>query len=799
MNAQPIDGWNVSRGWRCALPTAGFQVLSCALLMVGCASPVAKEHTVQYPPKAISHSGPLNFCLREGEGHNCLLRDKTTQAHVLATSGESPRLVVAFPRANEGAALWAKPLAGRRAELEVMGGVSSVRRGAQQGVRFRLRSSTGLRLERVLLGSVRTIRTFHHQRSLKHYKEVIDRSAKQLALLPPEVRKRAAGLTSEVLRSRAKGQLTASAGKPLRITARRTSLDGRHTLQVSITAAVASLVREGTALRLIPDKDGPLELQVEVMTDRQPLTPLALSRLLRPQVLRRLSRDDLPQSTAAALRSLRFLSSGSKLLAGSWRFNTYFGRDTMMSLILLAPVLQPDALEVGLQSVLDRLSEKGQVAHEESVGDQAALERLELFAEEAEAGRLHEAAKHLEELERPVLDYKMVDDDFMLVWLLSVYLDHPGVTSARAEAFLGRSLSRGGSNLEALARNLSWVLSRAAPYGASGDVRDLIALLPGLQVGDWRDSNEGLGHGRLAASVNAYLVPVCLDHLAQMLRKGQLPAAELQRIARKAGLAPLSGADLTGRVQKLAAQWRGASRHFSVTLTVPELRRRLAAFLKALPQDERRLAEEVNLDGVPLSHVAAAKALPTSLEGGMQFDALALDAQGRPKEVMHSDGAFLLLGGEPSLDRLGQILRPFERAYPLGLAGPVGIYVANPALSNDPAHHALFDRGHYHGTVVWAWQAGMARLGLKRQIQRLSRQQTPEAKALVARMEHLLKRLAQAEQRAGALRTSELWTSAIRSGKMEAVPYGHGTGHTSESNALQLWSTITLAGSVVPQ
>jgi len=748
---------------------------------------------MHYPPKAISHSSPLDFCLREGEGHNCLLRDQTTQAHVLATSGESPRLVVAFPRANEGAALWAKPVAGRRAELEVIGGVSSVQRGAQQGVRFRLRSSTGLRLERVLLGSVRTIRTFHHEQSLKHYNDVIDRAAKQLALLPPGVRKRAAGLTSEVLRSRARGQLTASAGKPLRITARRTSLDGRHTLQLSITAAVASLVQEGTALRLIPDKDGPLELQVEMMTVRPPLTPLSLSRLLRPQVLRRLSRDDLPQSTAAALRSLRFLSSGSKLLAGSWRFNTYFGRDTMMSLILLAPVLQPDALEVGLQSVLDRLSPEGRVAHEESVGDQAALERLQLFAEEAEAGKHPEAVKQLEELERPVPDYKMVDDDFMLVWLLAAYFGHPEVTSGRAEAFLHRSPSQGGSNLEALARNLSWVMSRAAPYGASGDVRDLIALLPGLQVGDWRDSNEGLGNGRLAASVNAYLVPVCLRHLAQMLRQGQLPAAELQRIARKTGLAPLAAADLTGRVQKLAARWRGASRHFSVTLTVPQLRRRLAAFLKALPQDEQPLAEDVAVDGIPLNHFVAAKTLPPSLKNGVQFDALALDAQGRPKEVMHSDGAFLLLGGEPSLNRLKQLLRPFELAYPLGLAGPVGIYVANPALSNDPAHHALFDRGHYHGTVVWAWQLGMARLGLKRQIRRLRQRPTPEGQALVGRMERLLKRLAQAEQRAGALRTSELWTSAVQSGQVAAVPYGHGTGHTSESNALQLWSTITLA------
>lgn len=37
---------------------------------------------------------------------------------------------------------------------------------------------------------------------------------------------------------------------------------------------------------------------------------------------------------------LTFLSYREKYLAGSWRFDTYFGRDTMMSLTLLAPVLQ---------------------------------------------------------------------------------------------------------------------------------------------------------------------------------------------------------------------------------------------------------------------------------------------------------------------------------------------------------------------------------------------------------------------------------------------------------------------------
>jgi hypothetical protein len=43
-------------------------------------------------------------------------------------------------------------------------------------------------------------------------------------------------------------------------------------------------------------------------------------------------------------------------MAGSWRFDTYFGRDTLVSLRLLMPVLTANAVQNGLASVLDRLS-----------------------------------------------------------------------------------------------------------------------------------------------------------------------------------------------------------------------------------------------------------------------------------------------------------------------------------------------------------------------------------------------------------------------------------------------------------
>ena len=75
----------------------------------------------------------------------------------------------------------------------------------------------------------------------------------------------------------------------------------------------------------------------------------------------------------AGLRDLLFLSRTEKYMAGAWRFMTYFGRDTMISLMLLEDILSPKAREDGIESVLARLAPDGDVAHEEDVGPFAEL------------------------------------------------------------------------------------------------------------------------------------------------------------------------------------------------------------------------------------------------------------------------------------------------------------------------------------------------------------------------------------------------------------------------------------------
>ena len=92
------------------------------------------------------------------------------------------------------------------------------------------------------------------------------------------------------------------------------------------------------------------------LTPRQVLTSTAAQTLL----------TESPELTDA----LSFLSYTDKLLAGAWRFLTYFGRDSIISMLLMADILSPGedgAWEAGIGALLERIDKHdGTVAHEES-------------------------------------------------------------------------------------------------------------------------------------------------------------------------------------------------------------------------------------------------------------------------------------------------------------------------------------------------------------------------------------------------------------------------------------------------
>lgn len=89
--------------------------------------------------------------------------------------------------------------------------------------------------------------------------------------------------------------------------------------------------------------------------DHPQLTQLNASSVLNEKS------QDLLNSDPDQMTSLSFLSYSQKLLAGTWRFLTYFGRDSMIATLLLQPVLsegEGGAIEAVIGAVLERLNRR---------------------------------------------------------------------------------------------------------------------------------------------------------------------------------------------------------------------------------------------------------------------------------------------------------------------------------------------------------------------------------------------------------------------------------------------------------
>lgn len=83
---------------------------------------------------------------------------------------------------------------------------------------------------------------------------------------------------------------------------------------------------------------------------------------LTPQDVLNEDSQGLIQQQPSQTTSLSFLSYSEKLLAGAWRFLTYFGRDSMISALLLEPVLSSgnaSAMEAVIGAVLERINRTG--------------------------------------------------------------------------------------------------------------------------------------------------------------------------------------------------------------------------------------------------------------------------------------------------------------------------------------------------------------------------------------------------------------------------------------------------------
>lgn len=395
-------------------------------------------------------------------------------------------------------------------------------------------------------------------------------------------------------------------------------------------------------------------LKVTVRCPFPPLERMTLKDLLRPEYFARVG--SLSKRELSSLQALEFLATREKLMAGSWRFLTYFGRDTLISLSMLEPIISDQALEDGVRSVLRRLSPQGAVAHEEDIGSWAEWRHLD--------------DPHPRLSLEPVYDYKMIDDDLLLPILL-IKLQQQG-RGAVVQRLLSDPQAR-----KAIALNCDYNLARLAR-------RQPLLLNPGQKVGDWRDSEEGLAGGVDPYSVNGALTVAALTSMQKLYASLGEPA----KATRAADLVPIH--------QSMADR-------FWKTRSKDQLQKGLENFAATLGAGERQFLQK------------RWQAIQAKLPASVSLPVLSFNADGSANLVAHTDVCFNLFYGELSQERLERILSFLELPFPVGVITRAGPIVANPAFSSNPAHYRTLGPGQYHGMVVWSWQSAMLQLGLARQ------------------------------------------------------------------------------------
>jgi hypothetical protein len=409
------------------------------------------------------------------------------------------------------------------------------------------------------------------------------------------------------------------------------------------------------------------------------------------------------------------------------------------------PQLTAAAVADGLDSVLARLSARGEVAHEEDIGEEAVLDHRQ------ENGSLSAA---------PVYHYQMIDEDYMLAPVAAAWLLHPR-GRAHAAAFLAGAVGapgRRGTRGAALVRNLRYVLQSAEPFAREPSYGNLIGLKPGVPVGDWRDSTDGLGGGQYPYDVNAVLVPAALDAAARLMESGLLSPY-------------LTAGDraLFARAAAMAGVWRVRAPSFF-----------------ALSVSHAVAVKDIEAYSASLG-IASRPGLEALGRGGERFHALSLTPRGKPIPVMQSDDGYELLFGRPDPKRLERIVSVLMRPFPAGLLTGAGMVVANPVFA-PPELQALFTAHDYHGTVIWSWQQALFAAGLARQLARHDLPAPVRAGLLAAQ-----RSLWSVIEATRALANSELWSWSYAAGAYHVRPFGSSAADATEADAAQLWSTVYLA------
>lgn len=316
----------------------------------------------------------------------------------------------------------------------------------------------------------------------------------------------------------------------------------KHKIEIILPIEVEIKIDENNEIILNSKNKKIKFLSIKFLTNISPLTKLSIEDILNEEGIRFLhilkQKDfNLYKIFRNTLYVLQFLVYKEKFLAGSPHYLTYFGRDTALTALMLKPYLKHEIYKSAVQSIIDRLSSKGEVSHEEHLGKN---------------------------------DYKMIDEDFMLPILLREYLLDPKISDKDKKEFINK-------NKELILKNIRFVLNMARNNG-------LISLKEGAgSVGNWRDSAQGLAYSKYPFDVNGILVPRAVADIGEMIGEGFFELKDL-------------GLNRIEEINNLVSKWRKIKEKFYLRFTKEEVERKIDEYLsknKQLGEEEREYIEKM--------------------------------------------------------------------------------------------------------------------------------------------------------------------------------------------------------------
>jgi len=601
-------------------------------------------------------------------------------------------------------------------------------RGARRWLRYSLTVQGGrsTRIGQFLLGSMRIERDFG-------YAGRVSDSINAPPFVPPEFTALAQRLGGSYPSRLAPLLSLTHSGSRWRAQVYQPSLDARNHMWLTLSGDTrrSRALLSGRVLTVRPRSAEPVELLVELATDGPALDPLDRDQIFNT-AFRHFADSAKSQRVEREIRGFELLSSRQKLMAGLPTYATYFGRDMLMTALLMEPVWSDTMPEFVMGAALAKLAPSGEVSHEEALGGQAIRENGAEFLRTGNRALLGNLQATRE-------NYWMVDDDFQLPVVAGHYFAAAGVADARKRAFV----RRWGA---ALRKNLAFVARRAAPYARAPVATNLVSFKRDADgwchPGSWRDSRVGYAGGCLAFDVNVVWVPAALRAI------GTIDSA-LRAMGEP-------GIDRAAEIARAAEVWRGTGRHFMVALAPAEVETRVRAKLAALPEPERAHWDSVLAGG----------GFPADT---LRFPAVSLDSAGQPIPVMSTDPAMWLLLEHQDSAREAELLRPFLLPYPVGLfIDGVGLAVANDAYAT-PKVWDMFERDLYHSPrVVWGREVNVLLAALA----------TRNRPGAVDSVRGVVDR--------SGLQYAELWSYKFEGGALRAVRYG-------SSSDVQLWTLTDLA------